>query len=75
MVWVITAALALFVVRIVYLEVHCGRRSREFLDRTNAQIDTFKREATVRYREKFGRDPTDTFKAVDMPKIAATKKP
>lgn len=74
LVWIITAAVVLVVGRIVYLEVRCGRRNTMFLDKTDAQIASFKEQATERYRAKFGRDPTDTFKTVDLPKIAATKK-
>ena len=73
--WIVTTATVLVVGWIVYLEIRCGRRNTAFLDKTDQEIASVKQLATDRYRAKFGRDPTDTFKAVDMPKIAATKKP
>jgi hypothetical protein len=63
--WVITAVLALIVLRIVYLEVVCGRRSKAFLKKTNEEIRELHTNATASYRAKFGRDPTGPFVLVE----------
>jgi hypothetical protein len=70
LVWIISAITVLVVVRIVYLEVLCGRRSRAFLARTNEDIASMTRLAKERYRAKFGRDPTETHKIPSAQEIA-----
>lgn len=67
-VWIVTAVLALIVARIVWLEVVCGRKSKEFLARTNEEIATITENAKRSYRAKFGRDPTSPFIRVEGPK-------
>lgn len=68
--WATTVVLALLIVRIVWIEVKCGRKSKDTLASTNEQIETIKRSATERYRAKFGKDPTGAFETVDVPKTA-----
>lgn len=63
--WIITGVLVLFLARIVYLEVICGRKSKEFLRNANEQIHDLRRRATESYRAKFGRDPTAPFIKLD----------
>lgn len=63
--WIITAALAVFFGWIIFVEVKCGRRSKEFLAKTNEEINTLGRNATRTYRAKFGRDPTAPFIRID----------
>ena len=71
--WVITGLLALAVIRIVWVEVKCGRKFKGALASTNEQIESIKRNATEAYRAKFGRDPTGTFETVDMGKASAKR--
>jgi hypothetical protein len=71
--WIITGVLALLVARIIWVEVKCGRKFKGALATTNAQIEEIKQSATANYRAKFGRDPTDTFKIVDMPQTVSKK--
>jgi hypothetical protein len=71
--WIITGILALAIIRIVWVEVKCGRRFKGTLANTNEQIEEIKRSATANYRAKFGRDPTGTFEIVDMPQAASKK--
>lgn len=72
--WFATIVLALVVARIVWVEVKCGRKTKTALASTNEQIERIKHNATVRYRAKYGRDPTEQFPVVDLP-TTATKKP
>ncbi len=65
--WIITGILALAVVRIVWVEVKCGRKFKGNLNSTNEQIESIKKSVTETYRAKYGRDPTGTFETVDMP--------
>lgn len=71
--WIITIVLALLIVRIVWVEVKCGRKFKGALATTNAQIESIKQSATANYRAKFGRDPTGTFEIVDLPQAASKK--
>lgn len=71
--WIITGVLALAIVRIIWVEVKCGRRFKGALATTNAQIEEIKLSATANYRAKFGRDPTDTFEIVDLSRTASKK--
>lgn len=68
--WIATVTLALVVLRIVWVEVKCGRKSNTALTSTNEQIESIKRSATERYRAKYGKDPTAQFPLVDEPKTA-----
>lgn len=68
--WVSTFVLAIIITVIVWIEVKYGRKAKDTLASTNEQIESIKRNATERYRAKFGRDPTGTF---DTPKVAAKK--
>ena len=72
--WIVTGVLALAVLRIVWVEVKCGRKFKVNLATTNEQIESIKRNATETYRTKFGKDPTGTFPTVDMPNVASMKK-
>lgn len=72
--WIATAVLALIITRIVWMEVAYGRKFKGSLASTNQQIESIKQHATERYRAKFGRDPTDTFRTVEpQPTVAAKK--
>ena len=73
--WVITGILALAVLRIVWVEVKCGRKFKGNLASTNEQIESIKRSVTETYRAKFGRDPTGAFPLTDVeaPRAAAKK--
>ena len=71
--WIATVALALIVIRIVWVEVKFGRRSNTALASTNEQIESIKRNVTEKYREKYGKDPTSQFPLVDVPKTAAKR--
>ena len=66
-VWIITGFVVIVVLRIVYLEVVCGRQRKEFLVKANAEIADLTARATTNYRKKFGRDPTAPFTTVDKP--------
>jgi hypothetical protein len=72
--WIITAVLGLFIARIVWIEVRFGRVTKTKLMATNAQIEDIKQNVTRRYREKFGKDPTNQYPLVEAPKVA-TKRP
>lgn len=69
--WVVTGILALLVMRIVWIEVKCGRRTHDALSKTDAEINIIKQSATESYRAKFGKDPTGVFHTVSS---HATKK-
>ena len=68
--WASTLILAIVITGIVWIEVRYGRKAKSTLASTNEQIESIKRNATERYRAKFGRDPTGTF---ETPKIAEKK--
>lgn len=59
--WIITTLLAVLIGWIIFVEVKCGRRSMDFLAKTNEEINALGRNATIAYRAKFGRDPTVPF--------------
>jgi hypothetical protein len=63
--WIITAVLAALIGWIIFVEVKYGRRSKEFLAKTNEEINALGRTATIAYRAKFGRDPPAPFIRVD----------
>ena len=65
--WIITGTLAIIIAMIIYTEVKCGRRSKDFLVKANAEIDTLRHNAMRAYRARFGRDPTAPFVRVDDP--------
>jgi hypothetical protein len=71
--WIITAVLALAIAWIIYTEMKCGRRSKSMLAKTNEDINTLRRNATVAYRARYGRDPTAPFALVDddTPKVSS----
>lgn len=61
--WIMTAVLAAVVGYIVRLEIKCGRRNDERLERTSAEIATITQRATLTYRAKFGEDPPISLRA------------
>lgn len=63
--WIITIVLAVLIGWIIFVEVKYGRRSKEFLAKTNEEINALGRTATMAYRAKFGRDPTVPFIRID----------
>lgn len=67
--WLITIVLTLFIGRIIYVEVLCGRRSKAFLKKTTEEIQKIHAQATASYRAKFGRDPTGTFPLIDEQEV------
>lgn len=72
--WIVTGILALAVLRIVWVEVKCGRKFKGNLASTNEQIESIKRNVTETYRAKYGKDPTGAFPTVDMQNVAGIKK-
>jgi len=53
-----TVGLLLIVVTLISAERRSKRRSREMCDRADRQIQTLQQNASVRCRERVGREPT-----------------
>lgn len=70
--WIMTVVLAALVARIVYLEKKGSRRNVEALAKTNAQIASIMKNATVQYRTKYGRDPAELHTTLQF-KVQPTK--
>jgi hypothetical protein len=64
--WIITGALAFIVVLIVYAEVRCGRRTKNFLDTLAPEIDALNDSVLRKYRAKYGKDPTLQYPIVNL---------
>lgn len=71
--WLVTISLAIVVVRIVWIEVKCGRKTKTALASTNEQIEAIKQSAVQTYRAKFGKDPTAPYPITDLPKTATKR--
>lgn len=66
--WIVTGVLALVVGLIVWTEIRCGRRNKVFHQRLDPEVDALKNSVTAKYRERFGKDPTDTFATIEPEK-------
>lgn len=66
--WIITGVLALVVGLIVWAEIRCGRRYKVFQAKIDPEIDALKTSVVNKYREKFGKEPTEQFLTVSEPK-------
>jgi hypothetical protein len=53
-----TVGLLMIVVTLVSAERRSKRRTRDLCERADRQLETFTRNAAERYRERFGREPT-----------------
>lgn len=66
--WLITGVLALIVGLIVWTEIRCARRNKVFHAQFDPEVDALKKSVLTKYRERFGKDPTEQFPVVDAPK-------
>jgi hypothetical protein len=64
--WIATGVLALIVALIVGVEMRCGRRNKIFHARLDPEVDALKNSVVMKYRERFGKDPTAEFPLMDM---------
>lgn len=55
--WIVTFVVVALVGRIVWAEVKCGRRSRDFLSKLNSDITHIHSRASITYRARYGKDP------------------
>lgn len=55
--WIMTGVLLLFVVRIVWAEIKCGRKHHDFLSKIDEEITALNSQVTTTYRSRLGRDP------------------
>jgi len=60
--WLMTVAVALFVGRIVWAEVRCGRRNHAFLSKIDQDIEALRSQVIVTYKSRHGADPIQTDK-------------
>lgn len=66
--WIITGVLAFVVGLIVLTEIRCGRRNKIFQAKIDPAINDLKDSVLMKYREKFGRDPTEQFPIINESK-------
>jgi hypothetical protein len=53
---------------IVWTEVRCGRRNKVFHAQLDPEVNALKNSVMTKYRERFGKDPTEQFTTVSEPK-------
>jgi len=66
-VWIITLLVAAAVAAIIFTEVKCGRRSKDFFETIGPEIEALNKSVARKYRAKYGRDPTGQFKPIKRP--------
>jgi len=52
----------------MWAEIRCGRRNKVFHAQLDPEVDALKNSVLTKYRERFGKDPTEQFPVVDAPK-------
>lgn len=63
--WIITGVLALVVGLIVWTETRCARRNKVFHAQFDPEVDALKNSVLMKYRERFGKDPTAEFPLIN----------
>lgn len=64
--WIITGILVLFVGLIIYAEIRCGRRAKDFLETISPEIEALNDSVLRKYRAIHGKDPTMPFRVVNF---------
>jgi hypothetical protein len=55
--WVMTGVLLLIVMRIVWAEIKCGRKSHAFLSKIDQDITNLNNRVTTTYKSRLSRNP------------------
>jgi len=67
MVWIITVILSVLVGCIVWAEVICGRRSKDFLETITPEIDALTKSVVNKYLARHGRYPSGIYPITQPP--------